>query len=57
MIVLFNQMTVEADPSASSEFGDLMTPLNVDITTESSSRLNVKIYPRNDTTRWQIPDK
>ena len=51
-------MTLHADPSSgSSEFGDLITPLSVDVTTESSSRLHVKIYPTNDKTRWQIPDR
>ena len=50
-------MTVDANTSASSEFGDLITPLSVDITTETASRLHVKIYPKDDQTRWEIPDK
>ena len=57
LCVSLHQMTVDADPSASSEFGSLLTPLSVDITMESSSRLHVKIKPKNDKSRWEIPDK
>ena len=50
------QMTLKVNGSTSSEFGELISPLTVDITMESDERLHVKIYDPNKQ-RWEIPTK
>jgi len=47
-------MTLKVSGSTSSEFGELISPLTVDITMESDERLHVKIYDPNKQ-RWEIP--
>ena len=48
------QITLKVNGSTSSQFGDLISPLTMDITMESDERLHVKIYDSNKQ-RWEIP--
>ncbi|XP_065906865.1 uncharacterized protein [Dysidea avara] len=51
---LGTKITLKVNGSTSSQFGDLISPLTMDITMESDERLHVKIYDSNKQ-RWEIP--
>ena len=56
MQYFYAQMSLQAADSLSTPYGNLITPLAVDITWETNERLHVKIYDPYDY-RWEIPSE